>query len=584
MMQNGESVQPKIALIMPVYQNEKTLYECMISVIAQKIEETEVIAVDDGSTDQSRAVLEVFQAAYPGKVKCIYFDEHRGLDAACRAGVEAACAPYVTFITPEGIANGLLSELLASQAEAEETDILFYPYVKYNPVAESLSSVVPSTKKLAQADMMKSESISFWFALFRKSFLLEHADVAFSNLNQADAVVMPQLIARTDRLGSVRRAGLFLKYEKDMPEVSYSSEKEVQDAIAADQRVWEQVPASLQASLASHYARYFSVRLKDEPATYDCWVRRTKAMADRLNAYRNDKDPAVDKLFNVIDSLAQDIQIPRIVYVNGFMKQQIIDFDSYLEQAKSAYLFDPQVVVLDEETCDISELPAWLQNAEPEDKGLYFAIERIHQTGGMYIAPTVVMVTSFNREAYSEAFFTAGAAHQALPCAFGAKPGHPILRNMLSMLREERDEPSLATVAGRMTCVLIRDTGVHLNGKMEQGLSGVHILPFAQVCHGPKAKNKYSRLNYNNLRMSMQQMVCLPQELESKAWEKVSLPNRKGSEADNAAGDIQKLTAAQEELLQIKSSKAWKVVTRLYATRDNFVDKLRSLKRKLRGK
>ena len=53
----------KVSVIMPVYNAEKYLRKCLDSVITQTLREIEIICVDDGSTDDSKTILEEFAKA-----------------------------------------------------------------------------------------------------------------------------------------------------------------------------------------------------------------------------------------------------------------------------------------------------------------------------------------------------------------------------------------------------------------------------------------------------------------------------------------------------------------------------------------
>ena len=52
--------QPKISVIIPVYNTEKYLRECLNSIINQTLTDIEIICVDDGSTDDSLSILQEY--------------------------------------------------------------------------------------------------------------------------------------------------------------------------------------------------------------------------------------------------------------------------------------------------------------------------------------------------------------------------------------------------------------------------------------------------------------------------------------------------------------------------------------------
>jgi len=99
---------PEVSVIIPVYNAEKYLAQCLDSVLAQSGCTLELICVDDGSTDSSPAVLQGYAAA-DSRVKLVW-QQNRGAGAARNAGIEKACGDYLLFmdaddfLCPDGLA------------------------------------------------------------------------------------------------------------------------------------------------------------------------------------------------------------------------------------------------------------------------------------------------------------------------------------------------------------------------------------------------------------------------------------------------------------------------------------------------
>ncbi len=87
---------PKISVIIPVYNVEKYLAECLTSVVNQTFKDIEIICVNDGSTDNSPMILEEF-AQKDSRIKIIN-QENQGLAAARNTGIEVATGEYITFV------------------------------------------------------------------------------------------------------------------------------------------------------------------------------------------------------------------------------------------------------------------------------------------------------------------------------------------------------------------------------------------------------------------------------------------------------------------------------------------------------
>src|SRR5436309_7541691 len=87
---------PRISVVVPAYDVEPYLHECLASIAGQTVTDLEVIVVDDGSTDGTRAVAEAFAAGDP-RFRVIA-QANRGLGAARNAGVDAAGGALLAFV------------------------------------------------------------------------------------------------------------------------------------------------------------------------------------------------------------------------------------------------------------------------------------------------------------------------------------------------------------------------------------------------------------------------------------------------------------------------------------------------------
>ena len=87
---------PKLSVIVPVYNTEKYLRECIDSILAQTFTDFELILVDDGSTDGSGAICDEY-AKKDERIRVIH-QENGGATAARRSGVQFAGGEYITFV------------------------------------------------------------------------------------------------------------------------------------------------------------------------------------------------------------------------------------------------------------------------------------------------------------------------------------------------------------------------------------------------------------------------------------------------------------------------------------------------------
>lgn len=87
--------EPKVSVIVPVYNNEELLGKCVDSLVRQTLDSIEIILVADGSTDSSGRICDEY-ASRDGRVRVIH-TPNGGLSCARNRGIEAARANYIMF-------------------------------------------------------------------------------------------------------------------------------------------------------------------------------------------------------------------------------------------------------------------------------------------------------------------------------------------------------------------------------------------------------------------------------------------------------------------------------------------------------
>ena len=101
----------KISIIIPVYNTDKYLEECLNSVLNQDYSDFEVLVIDDGSTDKSLSIIERYTNKYTN-VYCFH-QNNQGVGAARNLGLDHARGDFICFVdSDDAIANNYCSYLL----------------------------------------------------------------------------------------------------------------------------------------------------------------------------------------------------------------------------------------------------------------------------------------------------------------------------------------------------------------------------------------------------------------------------------------------------------------------------------------
>lgn len=117
-----------ISVIIPVYNTEEYLPQCLDSLIAQTYRNLEIICVNDGSTDESLNVLSRY-AEKDARVT-VLSQKNSGVSAARNAGIRAAKGDYISFIDSDDELETDMYEILLNLMKAHEADIAHCSYRK----------------------------------------------------------------------------------------------------------------------------------------------------------------------------------------------------------------------------------------------------------------------------------------------------------------------------------------------------------------------------------------------------------------------------------------------------------------------
>lgn len=115
---------PLVSVIIPVFNVEAYLKECLDSIINQTFSDIEIICIDDGSTDSSPEILREY-ASKDSRV-IIITKENGGLSSARNAGMEATSGEYVTFLDSDDYLEIDAIQQLYDKASSEQLDMLVF--------------------------------------------------------------------------------------------------------------------------------------------------------------------------------------------------------------------------------------------------------------------------------------------------------------------------------------------------------------------------------------------------------------------------------------------------------------------------
>ena len=192
-----------LSVIVPIYNVENYLERCIKSILAFKDNYTEVILVNDGSTDASKDICEEYKAV-PGI--SIINKENGGLSDARNVGLEIATGEYVWFVDSDDTANLDMQKFL--QTIRYEPDILCANYLVHQREKRiameqnCLSSEKEYNGQIALKIMLKNNQyyVAVWRNIFRRKYLLENNLKFRKGIYHEDEQITPYLFLKAKKV------------------------------------------------------------------------------------------------------------------------------------------------------------------------------------------------------------------------------------------------------------------------------------------------------------------------------------------------------------------------------------------------
>ncbi|SEP67450.1 Glycosyl transferase family 2 [Virgibacillus subterraneus] len=130
-------MNPQISIIVPIYNVEQYLHKCMGSILAQTFKNIEVILVNDGSTDKSSAICDLYENM-DNRIEVIH-KKNGGVSSARNKGIEAAKGEFIAFVDPDDVIEPTMYEELWKSAKQLDADIVVCPIKTINQVINRIS-------------------------------------------------------------------------------------------------------------------------------------------------------------------------------------------------------------------------------------------------------------------------------------------------------------------------------------------------------------------------------------------------------------------------------------------------------------
>lgn len=168
---------PIVSVCVPVYNSESYLRQCLDSIRNQTLQDIEIICVDDGSTDNSLAILKEYEDL-DNRIIVIAQDENKGVGAARNIAIRIARGQYMSFIDSDDFIEPEMYESLYKKAIIKKAEIAicdvhlysdggrvnkrkWFTAIEGKATPETLYKNTQPTNKIASLDLIRREGFQF---------------------------------------------------------------------------------------------------------------------------------------------------------------------------------------------------------------------------------------------------------------------------------------------------------------------------------------------------------------------------------------------------------------------------------------
>lgn len=158
----------KASVIIPVYNAAKSLPRCFDSILNQTYRDFEIIVINDGSTDQSQNIINLYAEKSPDLFR-VYTQKNQGVAAARNSGMQYAQGEYIFFVDNDDYISGNYLNDLVTEAEHSHAEMVITGYCRIREDKKILYK-----RPATDSDWLIFQLQAPWARLYRSDFIKEN--------------------------------------------------------------------------------------------------------------------------------------------------------------------------------------------------------------------------------------------------------------------------------------------------------------------------------------------------------------------------------------------------------------------------
>ncbi|MDO5568556.1 MAG: glycosyltransferase family 2 protein [bacterium] len=277
-----------ISVIVPLFNSEKYIYNCVKSVIANTYKNFEIIIVNDGSNDFSLSILNQINDK---RIK-IFNNNGKGPGSARNLGLAVATGEYIFFLDSDDTLP--INALMDLKSNIEDNDIVIGNYKIFYDSGTCDNFITPNDSKFNTF----FESVTVWNRLYKKQFIQE-ANAKFESITQGeDRLFLADLYLYNPKVKVINNYVYnWLRHENDLsPSLTHIKDHTIFDAqvkcmIEFKKRLYDKIDYKDRQQLLDHlrYSCIYLLNIKDNCDNSKCDFEKFNDFVNLLEFGNNQK-------------------------------------------------------------------------------------------------------------------------------------------------------------------------------------------------------------------------------------------------------------------------------------------------------
>lgn len=470
-----------VSVIVPVYNVQGYLEKCLDSLLAQTVENMEIIIVNDGSTDGSQNIIDGYQKRYPDKIKG-FIKENGGLGDARNYGLRYAKGQYVAFIdSDDWVSPEMMQRMYKKGVETNSAIVLCDIYGVDDQTKNTVIERAPYTQEgileRKQAVLLSTRpvAVSACTKIFKREIFNRFQ---FPTGWYEDLAVMTTIFSYTERIYYLREPHYYYRWNRAGSIQSQKSSPKTLEILNSQQKILDTCNPefALEAAYAvyDHSARFYS--------SFPAYMSQTITFLNR-NIDCFEGNPYVEESIknDTHPRLISRERIPKIIHYCWFGKgekgEAILDCMKSWKEA----LPDYEIIEWNESNCDTQEIPYVSEAYQQENWAYvsdYFRFKALYEYGGIYLDTDMMVYSSLDHMLLFNVFFAFETSMYVHGGIIGSRTKQPVIKFILDRYKNEKgfNREKGLTVCHRITEAVL-EYGLVQNGKMQIIEDNIAIFP-----------------------------------------------------------------------------------------------------------